>query len=352
MARAVVTGTAMETEVGAIAGLLERTAAEPTPMQREIAGVSRLLGATVVIIAVVVMVTMVAAYGVSTVGDLVTVLLLGVSLAVAAVPEGLPAILSVVLALGVQGMAKRNAVVKQLHAVETLGSASVIAADKTGTLTRNEMTVARIITASGEVELTGVGYRPEGHVHQDGREITDPAVLHEVGLVLAGGALASNAQLREHDGEWEIQGDPTEAAFLVAARKLAGVTERVGEYERHGEVPFTSERKLMSALAHHRELGTLSLLTKGAPDVLLEHCTRLQLGEGVVPLDPDRRAQALADIEALSAQAFRTLGVAYRRFGDEDRHETEVLDEADESTMVYIGWWESLTRPGRRPPQR
>jgi calcium-translocating P-type ATPase len=327
----------METEVGAIAGLLERTAAEPTPMQREIAGVSRLLGATVVIIAVVVMVTMVAAYGVSTVGDLVTVLLLGVSLAVAAVPEGLPAILSVVLALGVQGMAKRNAVVKQLHAVETLGSASVIAADKTGTLTRNEMTVARIITASGEVELTGVGYRPEGHVHQDGREITDPAVLHEVGLVLAGGALASNAQLREHDGEWEIQGDPTEAAFLVAARKLAGVTERVGEYERHGEVPFTSERKLMSALAHHRELGTLSLLTKGAPDVLLEHCTRLQLGEGVVPLDPDRRAQALADIEALSAQAFRTLGVAYRRFGDEDRHETEVLDEADESTMVYIG---------------
>jgi magnesium-transporting ATPase (P-type) len=335
--RAVVTGTAMDTEVGAIAGMLERTVAEPTPLQKEIAGVSRLLGATVIIIAVVVMVTVVAVSRVSSISDLVTVLLLGVSLAVAAVPEGLPAILSVVLALGVQRMARRNAVVKQLHSVETLGSATVIASDKTGTLTRNEMTVGRIVTASGEVELTGVGYRPEGRARQNGREDIDPAVLFEAGLVLAGGTFANNAQLTENDGEWEIQGDPTEAAFLVAARKLEGVTERVGEYERHGEVPFTSERKLMSAVAHHKELGTLSLITKGAPDVLLGRCTGLQVGEDVVPLDDARREQALAAVDALSAQAFRTLGVAYRRYGEEDRHELEVLDEADESTLVYLG---------------
>ena len=263
--RAVVTGTAMDTEVGAIAGMLERTEAAPTPLQREITGVSRLLGITVIVIAVVVMATIIIVNGVSSLSDLVAVLLLGVSLAVAAVPEGLPAILSMVLAIGVQNMAKRNAVVKQLHSVETLGSASVIASDKTGTLTRNEMTICRIVTASGEVDLTGVGYRPEGQALLDGREISDDDVLHEARLVLAGGSFANNAQLREHDGEWEIQGDPTEAAFLVAARKLEGVMERVEEFERHGEIPFTSERKLMSALAQHREIGTFPLSRREPP---------------------------------------------------------------------------------------
>ena len=335
--RAVVTGTAMDTEVGAIAGMLAAAEDAPTPLQREIAGVSKLLGLTVIAIAVVVMATIIIVNGVDSLSGLVSVLLLGVSLAVAAVPEGLPAILSVVLAIGVQNMAKRKAVVKELHSVETLGSASVIASDKTGTLTRNEMTICRITTASGQVELTGVGYRPEGGVLHNGEAVRDPALLQETRMVLAGGSFANNAQLREHDGEWEIQGDPTEAAFLVAARKLEGVTDRVGEFDRQGEIPFTSERKLMSALAHHREIGTLSLVTKGAPDVLLERCTGLQLGGEVVPMDPERRTRALADVEELSAQAFRTLGVAYRRYTEADRHEADVLDAEDESTLVYIG---------------
>ena len=335
--RAVVTGTAMDTEVGAIAGMLAAAEDAPTPLQREIAGISKLLGITVIGIAVVVMATIIIVNGVSTLSGLVAVLLLGVSLAVAAVPEGLPAILSVVLAIGVQNMAKRKAVVKELHSVETLGSASVIASDKTGTLTRNEMTICRITTASGLVELTGVGYRPEGAVLHNGQELRDPALLQEARMVLAGGSFANNAQLQEHDGGWEIQGDPTEAAFLVAARKLEGVTDRVDEFDRDGEIPFTSERKLMSALARHREADTLSLVTKGAPDVLLQRCTGLQLGSDVVPLDADRRARALADIEELSAQAFRTLGVAYRQYTEADRHEADVLTEEDESTLVYVG---------------
>ncbi|HSO15325.1 MAG TPA: cation-translocating P-type ATPase [Arthrobacter sp.] len=335
--RAVVTGTAMDTEVGAIAGMLAAAEDAPTPLQREIAGVSKLLGITVIAIAVVVMATIIVVNGVDSLSGLVSVLLLGVSLAVAAVPEGLPAILSVVLAIGVQNMAKRKAVVKELHSVETLGSASVIASDKTGTLTRNEMTICRITTASGQVELTGVGYRPEGRVLHNGGAVRDPVLLQEARMVLAGGSFANNAQLRERDGEWEIQGDPTEAAFLVAARKLEGVTDRVGEFDRTGEIPFTSERKLMSALARHREIGTLALVTKGAPDVLLERCTGLQLGGEIVPMDPERRARALADVEELSAQAFRTLGVAYRRYTEADRHEADVLDEEDESTLVYIG---------------
>jgi calcium-translocating P-type ATPase len=234
-------------------------------------------------------------------------------------------------------MARQNAVVKELHSVETLGSASVIAADKTGTLTRNEMMIGRIITASGQIELTGAGYRPEGQVLQGDREASDPAILQEARMVLAGGSFANNAQLTEHGGRWEIQGDPTEAAFLVAARKLEGVTDRVGEFERQGEVPFTSERKLMSALARHKEFDELALITKGAPDVLLGRCTRMQVGADVVPLDSALRSKALADVEALSAQAFRTLGVAYRRYGEQDRHEADVIDEADENALVYVG---------------
>ncbi len=283
------------------------------------------------------MVTIVLVNDVSSLADLVTVLLPGVSLAVAAVPEGLPAILSVVLSIGVQRMAKRDAVVKELHSVETLGSASVIASDKTGTLTRNEMTIGRILTASGQIELTGIGYRPEGLVLQDGQEAKDPMVLQEALMVLAGGTFANNAQLTENEREWQIQGDPTEAAFLVAALKLEGGTERVGEFERQGEVPFTSERKLMSALARHKEFDHLTLVTRGAPDVLLGRCTRMQVGEDSVPLDATLGSKALADVEALSAQAFRTLGVAYRRYGEHVRHEAALIDEADENILVYVG---------------
>ncbi len=155
--RAVVVSTGMDTEMGRIADLLDRTEAEPSPLQSEVAAVSRSLGIIVVGIAVVVMAAIVWVNGVSTPQDMVTVLLLGLSLAVAAVPEGLPAILSLVLAIGVRGMARRNAVMKDLHSVETLGRASVICSDKTGTLTKNEMTLTRVVTASGEVEVTETG---------------------------------------------------------------------------------------------------------------------------------------------------------------------------------------------------
>ncbi len=156
-------------------------------------------------------------------------------------------------------------------------------------------------------------------------------------MFLAGGTFANNAQLTESDGGWQIQGDPTEAAFLVAALKFEGVSERVGEFERQGEIPFTSERKLMSALARHKEFGHLLLITKGAPDVLLGRCTRIQVGGESVPLDATLRSKALADIEALSAQAYRTLGVAYRRYQEHERHEADLIDETDENGLVYVG---------------
>ncbi len=332
--RAVVTATGMDTEMGSIAEMLESTEEEPSTLQKEIAGVSKLLGIAVIVIAAVVMIVTALANDVSTASDFVTVLLLGVSLAVAAVPEGLPAILSVVLAIGVQRMARRNAIVKKLQSVETLGSATVIASDKTGTLTKSEMTIQHILTASGEVELTGVGYRPEGIALAGGQPLSDPALTLEARMVLTGGCLANNAQLTFRDDEWQIQGDPTEAAFLVAAHKLEGTVDRARHFERHAEVPFTSERKMMSTLVAGEGEGA-AVMAKGAPDVLLSRCVALQVGEEVVPLDADRRATALAAVEELSAQAFRTLGVAYRWVDEADTPDR--LDEGDEHDFVYVG---------------
>ena len=216
--RAVVTATAMDTEMGTVARLLGRTESRATPLQVEVDAIGRALGLAVVVIAVVVMGAIVATSGVDSATELVSVLLVGVSLAVAAVPEGLPAILSVVLSVGVQRMARRHAIVKRLSSVETLGSATVICSDKTGTLTRNEMTVVTVLTGSGRVELTGTGYDPTGELRapDGGGPVTDLVLRDEVALVLGGGALANDASLLHGPEGWTIQGDPTEAAFLVA----------------------------------------------------------------------------------------------------------------------------------------
>ncbi|MCA0293905.1 MAG: cation-translocating P-type ATPase [Actinobacteria bacterium] len=338
--RAVVTATGMDTEVGAIAELLESTAEEPSPLQRDLARVSKMLGAGVVAIAVVVMVVTAVANGVHTLSDAVSVLLLGVSLAVAAVPEGLPAILSLVLAIGVQRMAGRGAVVKRLHSVETLGSATVIASDKTGTLTRNEMTVQRVLTPSGEVELSGVGYRCAGAARVRSGELGP--LMAEVELVVLGGALANNASVEESDADVEVHGDPTEAAFLVAARKLAGLEARARAFERRGDIPFTAERRLMSSVGWHGTLGRLAIVTKGAADVLLARCTAVQRGDEVVPLDEAERSRLVDGIERLSAQAYRVLGVGYAWFGPDEGPDVLARLAGEDATsleqgLVYAG---------------
>jgi len=292
--RVVVTATGMATEMGRIATLLESTEEEPTPLQREIALVGRQLGTAVLAIAVVVMAAILATSDISGAGDLVEVLLIGVSLAVAAVPEGLPAVLSVVLALGVQRLARKRAVVKKLSSVETLGSTSVICTDKTGTLTRNEMTIQCIVTHSGEVDVTGTGYEPEGDLLVEGRPVTGDSLLAEIQAVLSGGSLANDASLCEEDGAWIVHGDPTEAAFLVAERK-AGLTDaRDSRFRRVGEVPFSSERKLMSTLQIDAEFDDrVVVVTKGAPDVLLSRCTQERVGHDPLPLDEVRRREIL-----------------------------------------------------------
>ena len=311
--RAVVTATGMATEMGAIATMLEETREEATPLQVEVARIGRMLGIAVVIIALVVVGTVMLISDIRGAGDAITVLLLGVSLAVAAVPEGLPAILSVVLAMGVQRMAKRNAIVKKLSSVETLGSASIICSDKTGTLTRSEMTIERVMTASGATRITGVGYAPDGRIEHEGRA-PEGALLAEDIVVLSGGSLAGNAELRQaDDGSWQIHGDPTEAAFLVAERKLGVDERRARRFERVLELPFTSERKMMSTIeVDHAHDDELILVSKGAPDVLLQRCSRVRRGTAVEALDEALRRRILADVDALSDAALRTLAVAYR----------------------------------------
>jgi potassium/sodium efflux P-type ATPase len=334
--RAVVTGTGMATEMGHVARLLGRTREQRTPLQREVARIGRTLGIAVIVIAIVVVSAILLTADVRTASDYVAVLLIGVSLAVAAVPEGLPAVLSVVLALGVQRMARRRAIVKKLSSVETLGSASVVCSDKTGTLTKNEMTIETVVTASGEVDVTGSGYRPEGELWADGRPVDDPVLLDEVRAVLTGGSLANDAVLRQDGGQWTIQGDPTEAAFLVAEAKIRGLPEvRESRFERVGEIPFTSERKLMTTLEADAERGGgLAVVTKGAPDVLLARCSFERVAGEQRPLTNARRREVLGTVDRLADLALRTLAVAYRPLPGGER---PPQGESVERDLVYLG---------------
>ena len=317
--RAIVTGTGMNTQVGKIADMLSQTDDEDTPLQKEMTHVSKILGIAVCIIAAVVLVALFITQGFHKMpDDLIDSLLLAVSLAVAAVPEGLATILTVVLALGVQRMAKHNAIVKKLSSVETLGSASVICSDKTGTLTRNEMTVERIVTPSGEVQLTGTGYEPKGKMlGMGGDAIEESAPVNAEALrTIAVGAFANDGDLRQNDaGQWEIVGDPTEVSLVVASRKIKA-DRALGKLDRVAEVPFTSERKRMAVIGKDSsDNGNLSVYAKGAPDVLLGYCTRIAVGEAVRPMTEGDRQEILATVERLSGEAYRTLGEAYRPLG-------------------------------------
>jgi len=335
-----VTATGMQTEMGKIAGLLRQTESEPTPLQQELDRTGKLLGIVVLIIAVVMVVTIILVQGIREFSAIVDVLILGVALAVAAVPEGLPAIVTAVLALGVQRMAKRNAIVRKLPAVETLGSATVIASDKTDTLTKNEMTVRTVVTASGRVDITtGTGYALEGELRQDGHALADEPLRTEVTYTLGAADQANNAVLQQRDGRWAIQGDPTEGALIVAARK-AGLTgaELEERFARVGEVPFSSERKLMSTVHTDVEQPErLLVFTKGAPDILLCRCQAVWTGDGPQPLTEERCARIRAINEQLTGEALRTLGIAYRSLPHDALDHPDAVSDQLEQELVFLG---------------
>lgn len=334
---AVVIATGAATEIGRIANSLQATHEEPTPLQKELAKVGNFLGRSVVAIALVMGLTLLWLYRAElSLSHFVAILMFSVSLAVAAVPEGLTAINTIILSLGMARMAKRNVIVRKLNSVETLGSTTVICSDKTGTLTRNEMTVRSVIVAGERVDFTGIGYEPAGNLHQNGHALSDP-IKEAVERALHVAELANNARLIELDGHWSIQGDPTEAALIVAARK-AGISRAQldARYTRVSEVPFSSERKMMSTAQLDTQYAEhIRMTSKGAPDILLSRCSHEWVDGEERLLSPERRAAILACIEELAQEALRTLGVAYRLLHRDTL--TATLSEEHESEMVFLG---------------
>jgi len=335
--RAAVTAIGMATEMGRISGMLDATAEEPTPLQKQLDRVGRLLGAIVLVLAFVMVATIIMFEEIDGFSAFFDVLILGVALAVAAVPEGLPAVVTAVLSLGVKRMARRKAIVRHLAAVETLGSATVIATDKTGTLTRNEMTVTRVVTASGQIALSGTGYAPHGEAQAYGEVVSQDALREELARTLTAADRANNAVLLERDGRWSAQGDPTEAALIVAARK-SGIEQKAldARFRRIGEVPFSSGRKLMSTIYTVGEGGQLRVFTKGAPDLLLSRCSHELVGDEARPLTEERRAAIRSANEELAGEALRTLAVAFRSLArDVPSEQGEWTDV--EHDLVFLG---------------
>ncbi len=293
-ARAVVVATGTSTETGRIADLLEATPQVRTPLQRQIATLSKMLGIAVLVIAGVVIAAVLATHEISSPSDVVAVLLLGVALAVAAVPQALPAVMTVVLALGVQRMARRHAIVKELSSLEALGSASVICTDKTGTLTENRMELRAVATAAGEVDIAqGAGADLAAEV------------------VVSYGALAGDAIVTERDDGPVFEGDPTETAFLAAEHRLGLDVHRTG-LERIGAVAFSSERQRMSVLAREARGGAV-VAVKGAPDVVLPRCVSVLGADGEPRFDTEAHRAIAHGMEDLAARGMRTMAVAYRR---------------------------------------
>ncbi|MCF8142706.1 MAG: cation-translocating P-type ATPase [Deltaproteobacteria bacterium] len=317
--RAMVVGTGMKTEMGKIAASIESVEDDETPLQKSLDRLARRLGILTVLICGVII-----AFGVAKGGNILEMIMVGVSLAVAAVPEGLPIVVTIALALGVKRMVGQNALVKRLPSVETLGCTTVICTDKTGTLTRNEMTVTRLFVDHETIDVTGTGYTPIGEFFSSGKEI-DPAPAQ---LLLRIGALNNDAAFSEAEG---VIGDPTEACLLVSAAK-GGLDKASLEkaFPRINEIPFDSERKRKSTV--HRSEEGLVMYTKGAPDVIRNLCSRIHLKGEARLLNDDDRDRIDDAIQRFASEALRVLAFAYKPVSSD-----KGIDSSDESDLVFVG---------------
>jgi len=341
--RAVVQATGMQTEMGKIADMIQNIEDEQTPLQKRLEHLGKFIVFACLGICAVVTVT-----GILRGEDLFTMLLSGISLAVAAIPEGLPAIVTIALALGVQRMLRRNALIRKLPAVETLGCANVICSDKTGTLTENKMTVRKIYAGDTIFDVKGSGYSPEGKFEVNGREIR-PENYESLKLALRIGALCNNAKIVRESGIkpgvlkkiksavtgqelWRISGDPTEGALLVAAAKAGMTEEQLNEmYLRIDELPFDSDRKCMSVICDNRR-GELYVFTKGAPDVIIKKCSKMYSSAGITSMTPKEKARILRTNDDMASEALRVLGVAYKKLNLRNYRKDEL-----EKDLIFVG---------------
>ena len=316
--RAVVVGTGMNTQFGRIARMLQSVESGRTPLQRNLDKVGRVLALVAAVV-----VAVIVAMGLLRGQPLLEMFIFGIALAVAVVPEALPAVVTVSLAIGVQRMAKRNALVRRLPSVETLGSTSVICSDKTGTLTKDEMTARTLYTAERTLAISGSGYAPEGELSVNG-SVVEPST-QELELLRAA-ALVCDARLVRDDahGAWQIKGDPTEGALVVAAAKAGLNKDDLDlQFPRIGEIPFTSETKRMTTL-HATQNGQVAY-AKGAPETILNSCLRHLTAEGDVVLAEADRASILEKVRQMAGDALRVLAVATKAdatLGDAERDMT------------------------------
>ena len=326
--KAVVTSTGMNTEFGKIAKMVQATGDETTPLEKRTTSIGKWIGVLSIAICLAV-----AAIGFVEGRDWLDMILWGISLAVAAVPEALPAIVTGALAVGMYRMAKVNTVVKRLPAVETLGCTSVICSDKTGTMTKGEMTVQRIYADGKAIKVSGIGYEPEGEFLFEDKKI-DPS-SEELRTLLTAATLCNDAKLeKDTDTErWIVKGDPTEGALVVTAAKAGLWKEELEQKQpRIAEVPFSSERKRMTTV--HVDPGKKKIAyMKGAPELVLERCTKILANGKVRKITQDDRTDILKVTEAMARQALRNLGFGFRELPDN----AEVFDEKIEKDLVFAG---------------
>lgn len=344
-----VTKTGMNSQFGCIAALTTETKKDSSPLQKELMHIGLFVGKITILISGILFFIGIFAQK----RQFVETLLFAVSVAVAAVPEGLPATITVALALGVQRLAKKNAIVKQLSSAETLGQATVICSDKTGTLTKNEMTVQEIILGDFDIVVQGAGYDPQGKfsvrsenpkkdefIHEK-EEISDlaykrPIFYGHLELAMRASLICNNARLNQADERWQVLGDPTEGALITVAEKAGIQASHVAEkHERIYEAPFDSSRKRMSAVAKEIETGDFYVYTKGAPDSLLGVCTHILKNSKAEILSQKEREALLERTEALASRALRTIAVAYKKISTGSKEDLS-KDEL-EKDLIFLG---------------
>ena len=314
--KAIVIGTGKNTYIGKIAKLIEESGEEQTPLQLRLGKLGKFLGISALIICAFIFI-----FQAFLSKDILDSFIIAVSLAVAAVPEGLPAVVTITLALGVRRMVKKNALVRKLSSVETLGSTNVICSDKTGTLTKNEMTVKEIYVDNELIEVTGSGYLAEGKFLVDGKEYSND----RLSLILKTGILCNDAKIVYEENKWDVLGDPTEGALIASAKKYGIDKEQLDKKnKRVDEIPFSSERKLMSTINIIDDNKVM--FVKGAVDVLVNKCTKINDRGRIRAINARDKERILKTNEEMANKALRVLGFAYKPF-----------DKKEESDLIFVG---------------
>lgn len=327
--KGLVVGTGHDTEIGHIATTIQSYDEEQTPLQIKLNQLGKVLGTACIVICMIVF-----AVGLMQRRGVLEMLLTSISLAVAAIPEGLPAIVTIVLAIGMNRMAARNAIVKKLLAVETLGATTVICSDKTGTLTQNEMTVVKAYVDDEILDIEGGGYEPSGAVKLNGKEISIDS-LPDLRIFTIAGALANDAHLDNSSGLWKIAGDPTEGAIVTFAGKLGKTSEELNrEFPRIEELPFDSARKMMSTFHKDYIPEKIVSFTKGAPDVVIKRCSKIALNGEIIDFTEELKNRVLSVNSQFAKSALRVLSAAYKEW---DELPEENTAEAIENDMVFLG---------------